>query len=330
MNEMKKFIFYSLIITFMTVFCLGINSTVMAKPKTMKAVSFLPKDHPLCKMIHVWVDRVNNQCKDAVKIDWVGGGEVIPGFDQAEALRNNTVQVIFNPTAYYAPLAPEVNAFTLSKLSMAEERKPGGFYDFMVERHKKIGMRYIGTWLYDPFYLRVNKPVQTLEDLKGIKMRTSALYDRFMKKLGMIPVTVKFGETFTALERGLVQGFGFATLGPRDWGWLKNCKYIIDIPFYTRQNVLILMNLDVWNGLDKKVQDKIMDITIKFEPEMEAYFKKQLKEEWKKYDEIGIKRIKFTPAENKKYYDAAYEAEWEDLSKKVPDLVPTLKKLTGN
>ena len=327
---MKRFLFYSLIMFFLGVFCFAIISPAAAGPKTLKAVSFLPKNHPLCKMIHVWVERVNDQCKDAVNIDWVGGGEVIPGFDQAEALRNNTVQVIFNPTAYYAPLAPEVNAFTLSKLTMQEERKPGGFYDYMVERHKKLGMRYIGTWLYDPFYLRINKPVTKLEELKGIKMRTAALYDRFMKKLGMIPVTVKFGETYTALERGLVQGFGFATLGPREWGWLKHCKYVIDIPFYTRQNVLILMNLDVWNSLSQSVQDKIMQVTTKFEPEMEAYFKKQIAEEWKKYDEMGIKRITFSPEENKKYYNTAYEAEWEDLEKKVPDLVPTLKKLTGN
>ena len=58
----------------------------------------------------------------------------------------------------------------------------------------------------------------------------------------------------SALERGLVDGFGWATLGPADWGWLKHCKYIIDIPFYTRQNVLILMNLDVWNGLGKNLR----------------------------------------------------------------------------
>ena len=314
----------------LVVVCFGFQTSATAKPQVLKAVSFLPKDHPLCKMIHVWVDRVNKECKGEIKIDWVGGGEVIPGFDQAEALRNNTVQVIFTPTAYYAPLAPEVNAFTLSKLSMEEERKPGGFYDFMVDRHKKLGMMYIGTWLYDPFYLRINKPAKNLEDLKGIKMRTSALYDRFMKKLGMIPVTVKFGETYTALERGLVQGFGFATLGPRDWGWLKHCKYIIDIPFYTRQNTLILMNLDVWNRLGKDVQKKIMDITVAFEPEMREYFKEQIAKEWKKYDEIGVERITFSDAENKKYYDAAYEAEWEDLNKKVPNLVPTLKKLTGN
>ncbi len=328
--DMKKLFYCSLMVLIISLFCLTVSLPVQAGPKTLKAVSFLPKDHPLCAMVHVWVNRVNEQCKDAIKIDWVGGGEVIPGFDQAEALRSNTVQVIFNPTAYYAPLAPEVNAFTLSKLTMEEERKPGGFYDYMVQRHKKLGMMYIGTWLYDPFYLRVNRPVKTLDDLKGLKMRTSALYDRFMKKLGMVPVTVKFGDTYTALERGLVDGFGWSTLGPADWGWVKHCKYIIDIPFYTRQNTLILMNLDVWNSLSKGTQKKIMDITIKFEPEMEAYFKKKEAEEWKRYDKMGIKRIKFSPEENKKYYDMAYEAEWEDLQKKVPDLVPTLKKLTGN
>lgn len=329
-KAMKRLKLVALTVMFLAGIILAIQAPAMAGVKTLKAVSFLPKDHPLCAMIHTWVDRVNEHCKDALKIDWVGGPEVIPGFDQAEAVRNNTVQVIFNPAAYYAPLLPEGNAFQLSKLSMAEERKPGGFYDFMVERHKRLGMMFLGTWLYDPFYLRINKPIQTIGELKGVKMRTAALYDRMMKKLGIIPVTVKFGETFTALERGMVDGFGWATLGPADWGWLKNCKYIIEIPFYTRQNTLILMNLDVWNGFDKQVQDKLMEITIKFEPDMVAYFKEKIAEEWKRYDEMGIKRIKFSPEDTKKFLDAAYGAEWEDLTKKVPDLVPTLRKLTGN
>lgn len=301
-----------------------------AGPRALKAVSFLPKDHQLCAMIHEWVDRINNQCGDKIKVNWVGGPEVIPGFDQAEALRNNMVQLIFNPAAYYAPMAPEVNAFQLSKLSMKEERKPGGFYDFMVERHKKIDMMYLGTWLYDPFYLRINHEIDSIDDLKGVKMRTAALYDRFMKKLGIVPVTVPFGETYTALERGLVDGFGFATLGPADWGWLDHCKYIIDIPFYKRQNTLILMNLDVWNSLDSELQDKIMDITVEFESDMVEYFKKEIAKEWEKYDKMKIKKIHFSPEEEKQYLDAAYSAEWEALEKRVPELVPTLKELTGH
>lgn len=325
---MKRFIFVFL--TAMALSCILLQGQVLAKPKTLKAVSFVPKNHPIVTMAHVWVNRVNEQCGDKIKIDWVGGPEVIPGFDQAEALRNNTVQVIFNPTAYYAPMMPEVNAFQLSRLTMEEERIPGGFYDFMVERHKKIGMMYIGTWLYDPFYFRINRKIDSIDDLRGVKMRTSALYDRFMKKIGIVPVTVQFGEVFTALERGLVDGFGWSVLGPADWGWLDNCKYLIDIPFYTRQNTLILMNLDSWNGLEKSVQGKIMEITVKFEPEMRAFFQKKITEEFEKYDKIGVKKIHFSPEEEKRCLDAAYGAEWEDLEKKVPDLVPTLKKLTGN
>ena len=292
------------------------QTTAMAEPKTLKAVSFVPKDHPLVDMVHVWVDRVNEQCKDQIKINWVGGPEIVSGFDQAEALRNNMVDIIFTPTAYYAPIMPEGNAFSLSKLSMEEERKPGGFYDFMVERHKKVGMMYIGTWLYDPFYLRINHEIGSIDDLKGVKMRTSALYDRFMKKVGIVPVTVQFGEVFTALERGVVDGFGWSVLGPRDWGWTDKCQYIIDIPFYIRQNTLILMNLKVWNELDKSVQKKIMDITIKFEPEMRAYFQKKITEEFAQYDKLGIKRIHFSPEDEKKFLDAAYNAEWKIWRKK--------------
>lgn len=327
---MKRLLSCPSIVVLVLFLCLSVAATVTAEPKTLKAVSFLPKNHPLCAMIHVWIERVNAQCKDEIKVDWVGGPEVIPGFDQAESVRLNTVQVVFNPAAYYAPQFPEGNAFQLSKLTMAEERKPGGFYDFMVERHKKIGMMFLGTWLYDPFYLRINKPIKTIDELKGVKMRTAALYDRMMKKLGIVPVTVNFGETYTSLERGLVDGFGWATLGPADWGWVKHCKYIIDIPFYTRQNTLILMNLDVWNSLGKDVQKKLMDITVQFEPDMVAYFKEQIAKEWKRYDEMGIQRISFSPGDKQKFLDAAYSAEWEDLEKKVPDLVPALKKLTGN
>ena len=73
----------------LAILCFLVQGPVLAKPQTMKAVSFLPKDHPLCAMIHVWVDRVNKDCAESIKIDWTGGPEVIPGFDQAEAVRNN-------------------------------------------------------------------------------------------------------------------------------------------------------------------------------------------------------------------------------------------------
>jgi TRAP-type C4-dicarboxylate transport system substrate-binding protein len=160
-------------------------------------------------------------------------------------------------------------------------------------------------------------------------MRTASKYDKMMLKLGMVPVTVQFGETYTALQRGVVDGFGWPTIGPKEWGWLEFCKYVIDIPFYSRQNTFMLMNLDTWNKFPKPVQDKFMDISIKFENEMKAYFEKAIENEKAEMTKIGVQRIKFSDDETKLYIETANTAFLEDLEKKAPEQTKVLKKLLG-
>ena len=303
--------------------------SLSAQPMELKAVAFLPKDHVLCKMVPVWIDKVNSELKDSLKVNWLGGPEVMQPFEQPEAVRKGIFQIGFMPAAYYGGLLPEADAISLSKDDFKKEREKGGIWDYFVERHKKINMMLVGTWQYNPFYLFVKNPVAKLEDLKGIKMRTAAKYDKMMLKLGMVPVTVQFGETYTALQRGVVEGFGWPTMGPREWGWLEYCKFVIDIPFYTRQNTFILVNLDTWNKLPKMVQDKLLDITIKYEPEMRTYFEKEIAKEKAEQEKIGIKRIKFSPEDTKKYVDIANDSFWEDLEKKVPEEVKVIKRLMG-
>lgn len=316
------------VLTILCVLCF-ISSSLMGQPMELKAVSFLPKDHRLCAQIPVWLDRVNAELKEILKINWVGGPEVMPPFEQPEAVRKGIFQVGFLPAAYYIGILPEGDAISLSKYDFKKEREMGGLWDYFVERHKKINMMLIGTWLYDPFYLYVKKEVKGLGDLKGLKMRTAAKYDKMMLKLGMVPVTVQFGETYTALQRGVVDGFGWPTIGPREWGWLEYCKFVIDIPFYSRQNTFMLMNLDVWQKLPKTAQEKMIEITIKYEPEMKAYFEKEIEKEKKEMEKLGVKRIKFSMEETQKYIDTANYAFLEDLEKKVPEEVKILKKLMG-
>ncbi|MGD9114742.1 MAG: hypothetical protein PVI77_20430, partial [Desulfobacterales bacterium] len=196
---MKKSV---LIIFVAAVLALMPFAAVPAAEVTLKAVAFIPKNHPLMSQTVVWVDMVNKEMTGKVKINYVGGPEVIPGMQQAEAVKNGVIDIAFNPTAYYQNIFPEAGAFILSKYTPTEERKPGGFYDYMVKRHEKINIRYVGRMLWTPFYLWPKREVKTIDDLKGIKMRTSALYDRFMKALGIVPVTIPAGDTYTALERG--------------------------------------------------------------------------------------------------------------------------------
>jgi TRAP-type C4-dicarboxylate transport system substrate-binding protein len=308
---------------------LSLNSA-LAGEVTFKAVAFIPKNHPLMSQTIVWVDMINKELAGKVKINYIGGPEVIPGLQQVEAVRKGVIDIAFNPTAYYQNILPEGGAFILSKYTPTEERKPGGFYDFMVKRHEKINSRYIGRMLWTPFYLWPKEDVKSLDDLKGIKMRTSALYDRFMKALGIVPVTISAGDTYTALERGTVGGFGWPNMGPRQRGWLEVVKNVIDLPFYGSNNITAVMNLDKWNKLPKDVQDQIVSVTTKFEESMYNHFVSATDKEWAELDKAGVNRIKFSEAENKKYIDLAYQVEWDNLAQKVPDIIVELKKVTGN
>ncbi len=65
---------------------------------------------------------------------------------------------------------------------------------------------------FPPQGLWSNKPVSSLSDLKGLKMRVmTAPQAEWMKELGAVPVTVAWPEVYTALQRGTVEGVYTAT-----------------------------------------------------------------------------------------------------------------------
>jgi len=296
---------------------------------TLRAISFIPKNDPVLAMANTWVSEVNSKLSGKVRINYVGGPEVITRFQQVEALRTGVIDVVFVPSGDYQDQVPTSPAFVLSKISPSEERK-SGFTDFMVEEHaKRLNSRYLGRMQVSPFYLWTKKEPKSLADLSGLKMRSGVLYDRLMREFGMVPVTINAPEVYTALQSGIVDGFGWPVTGPLKRGWLESTKFVIDLPFYPASNVVALMNLDKWKALPKETQDALTALTADFEPRMVKHFDDENEAEWKA---IGSKvtKVKFSDAENKRYLQAAYDVEWKALQERAPDAVAKLRTMTGN
>ena len=296
---------------------------------TLRAVGFIPKNDPVLAMANAWVSEVNSKLSGKLRINYVGGSEVITRFQQPEALRTGVIDVIFVPSGDYQDQVKTSPAFVLSKISPSEERK-SGFYNFMLEEHAKhLNTRYIGRMQVSPFYLWTKKEPKTLADLSGLKMRSGVLYDRLMREFGMVPVTINAPEVYTALGSGIVDGFGWPVTGPLKRGWLDTVKYVIDLPFYPASNVVALINLDKWKALPKETQDALDQLTVEFEPKMVKHFDDENETEWKA---IGSKvaKVRFSDAENKRYLDAAYSVEWKALQDRAADAVAKLRAMTGN
>ena len=69
-------------------------------------------------------------------------------------------------------------------------------------------VKVLATWTHDLGQLYTTaKPVRTLEDLRGLKIRAPGpVQVSMLRALGAVPVTMPAGEIYDALERGVVDG----------------------------------------------------------------------------------------------------------------------------
>jgi TRAP-type mannitol/chloroaromatic compound transport system substrate-binding protein len=77
-------------------------------------------------------------------------------------------------------------------------------------------------------FLHSRKPVRTLADLKGLKLRTAGSWLDMAKSMGAAPVSTPGGEVYTALERGVIDATEWGTLWENiSEGFYKVAKYLI-------------------------------------------------------------------------------------------------------
>lgn len=295
---------------------------------TLNAVSFLPKDHQLTATIQKWIDSVEEATKGRVKVNWKGGADVIPIGEQFAAMESGVIDINFTYVGQYQSRAPEVLSIPLSQIKPWEERK-NGFYDSMVKRHKELNVMYLGRWLTGSPRLWLNEPIDSVDDLEKMSIRSAPNYIRFFDELGISSAMIDPSEVYTSLQTGLVEGFVYGGLsGPRNDGWTDSSKYILDVPFWT-QNCVILMNNDKWGQISSEDQEAIKAASADYEKYMVDYYKDIFKKERAKLKEIGVEFIKLPEKEKKKFLEIAYDTEWSYLKEEVPDLVEELKTLTN-
>ena len=321
---MKKTII-GLLILMMLGLGMGIHH-VQAAETILKMATFLPKDDINLTAWWAYADEVNKKSKGEVVIKFVGGPEAIPSFKQFEAMRTGVVDMIFGCESYYGASVTGGAYTHLSQLTPMEERKVG-YYDMRMDILKKQNVMYLGrpehgVW----FHLFTNKAVKKPQEMTGQKIRTSATYEPFVKMLGAVPITLPGAEVYTALERGVVDGYAWSVLGNLSMGWPEVCKYIIGPRIYA-MNLETLINLDTWNKLSKPMQKLMSDLMIANEEKYETVFVDLGEKELKAMQDKGMKMIQFSPEDTKWYVDLAYKAGWEEVIKKSPDLGAKLRTL---
>lgn len=301
-------------------------------PIVLKGTTAWIADYAWSQPFFIFQRLVNQheKLKGKLVITYLGGPEVVPPFEQFEALRNRVVDVIVGVGAYYSGTIPEGNALLLARKSPMELRK-NGYYDLVRKIHKEKGnVVYLanvggtpgrGFRLYSK--VKIDKP-----DFKGLRFRVTPVYKPLVEALGGTPVTMAPGEVYTALERGVVDAYGWGYLGVKDVGWHEVTKYVIDHPFYSF-DTSIMINMDTWNSLPENIRAALEEVAVKVEEEVAKYMADRGAKEDENLKNAGLQFIRFSEADAKKFIELAYEVQWKAILPKCPETCPKLRDLSN-
>jgi TRAP-type C4-dicarboxylate transport system substrate-binding protein len=211
------------------------------------------------KLYEEWASTVEKRTNGRVQFEMTSLPEL--GFGGAETIRILKTGVIDVAEVYGGYVAGELPMLEILEM-------PGIFPDSAAAKkailawkpaeakilEQKANAVLLGMAVYPDQAFFSKKPLRTLEDFKGLKVRVhSVALSSLVAGLGGQPLTVAFAEVYTALERGTLDAGITGTKPGFGLRWYEVSKYLVG-PISMRPHVALSINKDTWRKLPADVQ----------------------------------------------------------------------------
>lgn len=305
-------------------FALALALPAAAQEVTLRAVNAFQEGTYYARNFEKFVQKVNAEGKGIVQINYLGGPKAIPTMEQGAALRNGVVDLSNTTTSFVAGVSPESLAVNYATRSWADMRKDGTV-DYLNKLMMEKGLYYFArTGDGIPYHIYLNKKIDKA-DLSGLKIRIAPIYREFFQRLGASVMQVAPGEVYTALDRGVVDGYGWPLLGIFDLGWHEKTKFRVDPGFYNIE-LGIIFSAKTWNALTAAQRDFLNKQVAWVEAMNSDMVTKDAPADLKRQAEAGIQVIQLPPAEAQKLLKLSMETGWDGIMKTSPQHGAELKR----
>ncbi|RXJ79890.1 TRAP transporter substrate-binding protein [Arcobacter sp. F2176] len=205
-----------------------------------------------------------------------------------------------------------------------------GFGDILKKAYAAQGLVWLEPYIQPPVYIITKKPINSIADFQGLKIRAPGAYGKFLRNLGASPVSLAWSEIYTSLATGVIDGsIGSNMIDHRDGNHVEVAKYMYKLPLAGAQVLPILVNKSAWDKLSDKLKKEVYEATV-------DHAKEQLTKsrQWEKeaVDEMVKKGLKWSPEPSeadKAAWKKAGAGLWDEYSKKGPyskQLIDVLRK----
>jgi TRAP-type mannitol/chloroaromatic compound transport system substrate-binding protein len=196
------------------------------------------------------------------QIQVFAGGEIVPPLQALDATQNGTVEMGHTAAYYYFGKDPtfavacSVAFGPNQRINQGWYIEGGGkqIYDEFLKKYNVTSLLVGNTGCQMGGWFR--KEINSVDDLKGLKMRIGGFPGRVLQKLGAVPQQIAGGDIYPALEKGTIDAAEW--VGPYDdekLGFFKVAPHYY-YPGWWEGGTMIngFVNLDKWNSLPKSYQ----------------------------------------------------------------------------
>jgi len=265
---MKKKLILKLFIFLLTLVFIGsfIKPIVFAQPKPEKITLGFAHIWPAVHFTQVhqftrYFKMVEKATKGKYVLDikWypvgtlIGGSELYDGIIKGIA-ESGTSSFVYTPGRFpvmYTLCQPGIappencNAAAITAMELYKTWKPKEFDDVKVLYFYATG----------PAWLHTKKPLKSLKDIKGLKVRATADNIEIFKALGAEPTSMVMGEVYTAAKKGIVDSLISPPETLEAWKHAELFDYSVFVPHFYSSFFWVAMNKDKWRSLPKDLQD---------------------------------------------------------------------------
>ena len=210
-----------------------------------------------------YLDRVEELSNGRVKFEPYWSSSLVPSRQLLDALNTGISDVSFIIPGYYPGKLPLLTVATLPT-TYSDAYTFGKAMSDLVKQTPEIreqlakwNARFLVSQPFPPYNLISRKPVKSIADMKGLKVRAFGAQAKLMKRLGAVPVGIPTPEVYTSLQRGAIDAGSYPPLLIVDFKLHEVGKYFWAQPLASNTSLLAI-RMQTWNKLPPDIQ-KIFD-----------------------------------------------------------------------
>ncbi len=213
------------------------------------------------QVITPMVKKFNAIAGDEMQIELYTADQLVPTGELFRAMQKGTIDAVqsdddsmASPTevTVFGGYFPFASRYSLDVPVLFNQY---GLDEIWKEQYAAVGVKHISAGSWDPANFATLKPINSLEDLKGLKIFTFPTAGRFLEQFGVVPVTIPWEDAEVALQTGELDGLAWSGI-TEDYtsGWAKVTNYFLTNNISGAWIGHFFSNMDRWNELPERLQ----------------------------------------------------------------------------